>query len=422
VSKAAVQLLLGNIDRANNASLHSVNKQKNNQDWRNQKMKFNKWTLGLAAVGVVSLASAVKAEEKASSVMTALSATTISGYVDTSAQWNIGKDTANFPPYAFGGAGKADGFNLNVVKLTIEKPMDESEWAAGYKVDLLFGPDANALATQSSGPGTGTDFGVKQAYVALRAPVGNGLDFKIGVFDTIIGYEVFESGSNPNATRSYGYTIEPTTHTGILASYKFSDLISASAGVANTSSPATINGRSARGQTYKTYMGSVTLTAPKDWGFLEGSALYAGIIDGFGGSVGDNQVNYYAGLTIKTPVTGLSVGAAFDHVDANFSYLGANQATTAYGLYASFQATEKLSLHVRGEYLDLSNYTGTGTIPDNSGYELTATVQYDLWKNVLSRVEARWDSAYNPAYGGTVAGVPRTENAYVLLANIIYKF
>ena len=48
-------------------------------------MKFNKWTLGLAAVGVVSLASAVKAEEKASSVMTALSSTTISGYVNTSA-------------------------------------------------------------------------------------------------------------------------------------------------------------------------------------------------------------------------------------------------------------------------------------------------------------------------------------------------
>ena len=75
-------------------------------------MKFNKWTLGLAAVGVVSLASAVKAEEKASSVMTALSSTTLSGYVDTSAQWNLHSpnDTpnGNLPPYKFGGPGKAD--------------------------------------------------------------------------------------------------------------------------------------------------------------------------------------------------------------------------------------------------------------------------------------------------------------------------
>ena len=45
-------------------------------------MKFNKWTLGLAAVGVVSLASAVQAEERDNPVMTALSSTAISGYVD----------------------------------------------------------------------------------------------------------------------------------------------------------------------------------------------------------------------------------------------------------------------------------------------------------------------------------------------------
>ncbi len=51
-------------------------------------MKFNKWTVGLAAVGAVSLASVVRAEEKASSVMTAVQSTTLSGYVDTSMEWN----------------------------------------------------------------------------------------------------------------------------------------------------------------------------------------------------------------------------------------------------------------------------------------------------------------------------------------------
>ena len=95
-------------------------------------MKFNKWTVSLAALGVVSLASAAKAEEKASSVMTALSSTTLSGYVDTSAQWNFGTGNANNPPYKFGGASKADGFNLDVIQLRLEKPLDEAEWAAGY--------------------------------------------------------------------------------------------------------------------------------------------------------------------------------------------------------------------------------------------------------------------------------------------------
>src|SRR3989442_13113046 len=107
-------------------------------------MKLNKWTIGLAAVGVVSLASAVKAEEKAvSSVATALSSTTLSGYVDTSAQWNFGTGNARLPEYKFGGASKADGFNLDVIQLRIEKPLDETERAAGYRVDLWAGPDAN---------------------------------------------------------------------------------------------------------------------------------------------------------------------------------------------------------------------------------------------------------------------------------------
>jgi len=152
-------------------------------------MTYNRWTLALVGAGIVSLPSVLMAEEKISAINTALSSTTLSGYVDTSAQWNLGTGNANLPPYAFGGSGKADGFNLNVVKLTLEKAIDPADvWAAGYKVDLLAGPDANALATQSSL--SSSDFGVKQAYVALHAPVGNGLDFKVGVWDTIIGYEV----------------------------------------------------------------------------------------------------------------------------------------------------------------------------------------------------------------------------------------
>src|SRR5437899_7280071 len=114
-------------------------------------MHVNKWTVGLAAVGLVSLASVAQAEEKvASTVMTALSATTLSGYVDTSAQWNFGTGNDRLPDYKFGGASKADGFNLDVVQIRIEKPLDEQDWAAGYRVDLWAGPDANVLNTQSA--------------------------------------------------------------------------------------------------------------------------------------------------------------------------------------------------------------------------------------------------------------------------------
>ena len=72
--------------------------------------------------------------------------------------------------------------------------------------------------------------------------MGTGLDFKMGVFDSIIGYESIEAGNNPNFTRSYGHSIEPQTDTGLLASYRFCDCFSASAGVADTVGP-TINDR-----------------------------------------------------------------------------------------------------------------------------------------------------------------------------------
>ena len=361
-------------------------------------MKFNKWTVALAALGVVSLASAAKAEEKASPIMTALSSTTISGYVDTSAEWNPGTGNANLPPYRFNSNTKADGFNLDVIQLTVAKPLDESDWAAGYRMDLWFGPDANALNTSSTGINS-SDFNIRQAYVALRAPVGSGLDIKMGVFDSIIGYESIEAGNDPNFTRSYGNTIEPVNHTGVLASYRFCDCFSASAGVADTAS-GPINGRAqngssgvvggpfagfwnyvyanndsgvtqsdvqgsnAKAESYKSYMGSIALTAPDSMGFMSGSTLYAGIVNGYnssvwGSGIGADQTSYYVGGTMATPVTGLRLGAAFDLVEYQdmgrqtpAGYVTMDPNLWALAGYVSYQATEKLSFHGRLDYTE----------------------------------------------------------------------
>lgn len=405
-------------------------------------MKFNQWTVGLAAVGVVSLASAARAEEKAvSSVMTALSSTTLSGYVDTSAQWNFGTGNARLPDYKFGGSSKADGFNLNVIQLRLEKPLDEAEWAAGYRVDLWAGPDANTLGTQSVSHEdmSSADFAIRQAYVALRMPVGNGIDWKIGVFDSIIGYESVESGNNPNYTRSYGHSIEPQTHTGLLASYRFNDMISASVGVANTKGPsinARAHGEDGKPESQKTYMASIALTAPENLSFLSGSTLYAGFVNGLEenearADYDNNACSYYVGATIATPVTGLRLGASFDYLDVHT--LNSGETWSVAG-YASYQATEKLSFHARGEYLrdrgQQKFFTTDSTEPTASTnpdrvVALTATVQYDLWKNVISRLELRWDHSASgqKTWGGTdTSSDASRRNEWMLAANVIYKF
>ena len=405
-------------------------------------MKFNKWTLGLAAVGVVSLASVAKAEEKMSAVQSALSSTTISGYVDVSAQWNLGTGNENNPPYKFGGAGKADGFNLNVVQLTISKPLDEAEWASGYRADLWFGPDAASLGTQStlhdaSGEHSSrfSDFAIRQAYVALRMPIGNGLDWKIGVFDTIIGYESIESGNNPNYSRSYGHSIEPQTHTGLLATYRFNDMVSVAAGIANTKGPiinARAHGEDGKAESAKTYMASIALTAPTDWGWAAGSTLYGGVVHGFDDNehsysdVDGNSTSYYAGGTLATPVAGLKVGGSFDYLHVANS--GSYDYAWAVAAYASYQATEKLSVHGRAEYFkDKYDYLGVNYSGDSAKVlAFTATVQYDLWKNVISRLEFRWDHAAtgNNAFGSstTESGSPNRKDAFMVAANVIYKF
>ena len=383
-------------------------------------------------MGVLALPALAGAEEKASPVNTALANTTISGYVDTSAQWNMGTGDINTPAYAYGGTDKADGFNLNVVRLVIEKPVDpKDDWGAGYKADLWFGPDANTFANQSTG--TQGDFALKQAYVALHVPVGNGVDFKMGVFDPIMGYEVSDAPFNPNFTRSYGYTIEPVSHTGLLGTYAFGEALSVSAGVANTFGPQ-INERAFpdKAESYKAYMGAITLTAPSSWGFLAGSTLSGSVMNGFNSGAnaggGADQTSWYVGATVNTPVKGLKVGAAYDYAGVSDQPLSSSSYANATALYVSYQATEKLTLIGRGEYASCSETPPGGGSPvlgTSKIFALTGTVQYDLWKNVLSRVEFRWDHSASgqDAYGGTDPGdAPNKKNSYILLANVVYKF
>ncbi|MBU6409958.1 MAG: outer membrane beta-barrel protein [Verrucomicrobia bacterium] len=385
-------------------------------------MKFNKWTLGLAAVGAVSLASAACADEQMSQVQTALSQTTISGYVDTAAIWRPGTDQSGgvgpkMPDYSF---AKNDGFYLNAVDIAIDRPENETPWAAGYHVELMAGPDSVPNVDSST-----ANFGIRQAYLALRTPVGtSGIDWKVGVWDTIIGYESTSDPLDPNYTRSYGYSIEPTTHTGILGTYKVNDTISVSGGVANSSSvddgtPAAING-TATYESQKAYMGAVALTAPSSWGWLNGATFNGGVINSIDSVHNEGTItSWYAGATIPTPMTALKTGIAYD-------YRAETEGESwVLGLYASYQFNDKTSFNLRGEYLEdsLDELYGASVVHRNAAEELTATLQYNLWANVLSRVEFRWDHVlHGKPFGINSAGASFRANDFMLALNLIYQF
>ena len=408
-------------------------------------MKLNKWTLGLAALGVVSLASVVQAEEKANPVLTALSSTTISGYVDTSVIWKIGRgnngalDGIGYNVKQANGSSKMDGFNLNVVGLTIERPMDETEWAAGYKVDLLFGPDADVYGTHIT-PST-SQFAIKQAYVALRAPLGNGLNFKIGAYDNPLKYEAFESYKNPNYSHSYGYMISPNTFTGVEASYRFTDWMAMFGGVADSIGDR-INARGSHGnvipENVKTYYGGITLTATSDLGFLEGSTLTAGAYDGLspdGTATTRDTTGIFVGGTMNTPIKGLAVGGSWDYRIQRDDVNGQRGHIDDYDVaaYVVYSGIEKLKLAVRGDYYhcgqpiatnpNIIYYPVSGQNVNNELVAVTTTVDYQLWQNVVTRLEFRWDHDLTDnapfGYPDPSAG---DDNSFTLALNVIYRF
>lgn len=422
-------------------------------------MKLNHWTLALAAAGVVTMGTVAQAEEATESVKTLVSGTTISGYVSTSAIWRpgTGGQVGLTPAFIGAGAGsKQDGFNLDVVDLTISKALDESEWASGYKVDLWYGPD-----TTGTVPGV---LSAREIYVALRAPIGNGLNIKVGAFNTLVGYESTQYTENFHYTRSWGWAVEPTTHTGVLLNYRFSDLVAVSAGIANA--PATIagvnavNGRLANNgaigsfgsESSKQYMGAIELTAPEGWGFLSGSKMNVAAIQTprSGAAVVRDQdmTHLYAGATLNTPVDAWKVGIAYDYVANSGAGVVAHKSDyqSVWGLYNTYQATEKLKVGIRGEYATGSESTLSGIAQGATGdtdrgeafVALTTTVDYSLWENVISRLELRWDKAVSGG-AGSGAGSPSSpfggnsvvpgvgtandeSNSFLVALNLIYKF
>jgi len=195
-------------------------------------------------------------------------------------------------------------------------------------------------------------------------------------------------------------------------------------GLANTSAPG-INQRNTypKDVWHKAYFGDLTYTAPSSCGWAAGSTVFAGILYGsvdttFASPLpqSGNQVNYYGGLTLNTPWKPLTGGVAFDYAQ-NYSASGEN--VLVFGLYSTYKATDKLSFSARGEYVESD--AGSVKAGSENLAELTGTVEYDLWANVQSRVEVRWDQDLSTSNGDLfAAGTER--DSVGLYANIIYKF
>lgn len=387
--------------------------------------KQHRLTLGSSLLFGIASCGAQALAQESSPVSTALSATTLSGSINTSAIWNVGSGNTFMPGHMFDVGSRQDGFNLDSVVIKLERPLDEGSWSAGYAFEMLYGPDAPLYGTSPAFPAalaTG-DLAIKQAYVSLRAPIGNGLNFKVGVWDTPIGYEVYSYAANPTFSRSFGYFLEPFTHTGVQTSYKFNDYIEAIAGVADARGVFginQINGRT-RVESGKSFIGTLILTAPQSWGFLSGSSLYFGATDIQQDSsttpLTRDRVNLYAGATVKTPIEKLTLGVAYDHAANNL--VNGDYANSIAG-YATYQLTEKLKSNTRVDYTWATDGTYFVDSMDDRYLSLTSNLDYALWANVITRLEVRWDKDLEGRSYGDLGNL-RANNVSII-ANVVYKF
>lgn len=131
-----------------------------------------------------------------------------------------------------------DGFQLTQGNLHIEK-----DGGVGFVTDLNFGQVAETLQSSShfsNAPTVdafnGKFFDPTQYYLTYTVPIGSGINVQAGRFVTLLGEEVIPTYTNQNynETRDYIFGLGiPFTHTGVRASYTFSDYLSGTVGLNN---------------------------------------------------------------------------------------------------------------------------------------------------------------------------------------------
>jgi hypothetical protein len=256
----------------------------------------------------------------------------------------------------------------------------------------------------------------------LTAGETTSLDLRIGTFNSIVGFESPDHNANAHYTRSWGYTIQPTVHTGIIAFfpgtgrpgvdplYEWDSRYQIALGVANTTDPR-INGTPANADR-KTLLAGFMWELPEALGPLEGSRFSLGYVNGRARTGSDPIQNLYLGLGLLPNSEKWNLSLTHD----SRILPGAGNDDSVFGLYVGRQLSDDLTLSARAEiYQEGSKlYSGESAAEQTDGQGLTLTLNYKIWDNVISRLEYRWDNTDEPVNG--------RHNNQGFHLNFIYEF
>jgi hypothetical protein len=293
--------------------------------------------------------------------------------------------------------------SFSQLDLTVERTVDttKGKFDIGFRVEQIYGEDAafihsNGLTTYSPAKiglarHPKVQYDLNQAYLDFAVPVGNGLDIRVGKWNTLLGYEVISPNGNALYSHSFLFTQLPFTHTGVLAMY-------------NLTKEITVTGGFTRGwdQALKDVNGSLDVI---------GQIKYAK----------DKLTLYLNGISGPEQPSGTTSGwrtvldfiGTYNYSDnltlaANVDYgwepqIDAGGTGQWYGaaVYAGYKLSDMFTINGRGEWFDDQDGSAPGTFTGapNTYYEATLGVAItpfplnNIGKNFVIRPEVRYDYA-----------------------------
>jgi hypothetical protein len=340
--------------------------------------------------------------------VSAATATILSGYVQTSYFDNL-ENPSGGQNAGYLWNTRNNNFSINKVKLTLASPAVQTDkWDAGYRLSLLAGEDAPILNSNSGT--TGFDY-LREAYVELNIPIGNGLDVRAGDMISLLNYESGDGGAaNENFSQGYQwYYTGDGPETGVQLSYDFTKWFNAKVRIEDGLYAGAYSSRNRKG-----FMGSLNFkpTSPAWIRLLGFGGEGVGTEDADGGEI-------LAGWQI-TKKLGTGFEGDWFHL---VSESGPSGDLYSGGVWAWYDFTSQLGLAFRGEFLNdpegaglnVSSFNGSVlapplrggssaiSSPDQSGSlaSLTLTLNWKPTPNIKIQPEVRYDTtSYSGGFNG----------------------
>jgi len=281
--------------------------------------------------------------------------------------------------------GNEDSFQVTLAQLSVSKEADP----VGFNLTLDFFQTAGSAQLAGN---AADDIALQAANVVWNTDVGNGLSVTAGKMETLVGYDVIESASNPHMTHGLLFAVVPLTHTGVRFGYPVMDNVNLTFGFNNGADRDLDNNHG------KSLEAQIAVSPSESW--------FASLTFNYGAEGALDEASKTLLINFITTydfTEELSAYAEFTVVNAD-GVGGADDADgIGFGLGATYWATDVYGVSARWEYVDndgANNALGFGATAD-SIWDITLTGHVKLTDDLTFRVEFRHDSAdtVSPAVG-----------------------